>query len=36
MRCLNQELLDAGLAELWRTPDPLDLATMNQGKLAEG
>lgn len=28
-KLLNQELLDAGLAELWRTPDPLDLAMMN-------
>lgn len=26
---LNQELLDEGLAELWRAPDPLDLAMMN-------
>ncbi len=28
-KLLNQALLDAGLAELWRTPDPLDLAMMN-------
>jgi endonuclease YncB( thermonuclease family) len=28
-KLLNQELLDAGLADLWRTPDPLDLAMLN-------
>lgn len=28
-KLLNQELLDAGLAELWRAPDPLDLAMLN-------
>ena len=28
-KLLNQELLDEGLAELWRTPDPMDLAMLN-------
>ena len=28
-KLLNQELLDAGLAELWRTPDLLELAMLN-------
>ena len=28
-KLLNQELLDAGLAELWRTPDLLDPAMLN-------
>ncbi len=28
-KLLNQELLDEGLADLWRTPDPLDLAMLN-------
>ncbi len=28
-KLLNQELLDAGLADFWRTPDPLDLAMLN-------
>ena len=28
-KLLNQDLLDAGLADLWRTPDLLDLAMLN-------
>ena len=28
-KLLNQELLDEGLADLWRTPDPMDLAMLN-------
>ncbi len=28
-KLLNQELLDAGLAKLWRASDPLDLAMLN-------
>lgn len=28
-KLLNQELLDEGLADLWRTPDPQDLAFLN-------